>query len=182
MNIKANIFYRKKKELLDEEFKYMILSLQFYVNKKEDLIITYSDDKKEFFLYHTNKFKSKYKDEKIIYILKNWAKMINGDLKDVYNHIFEVLSENSKEEIKKDFLSKINLSNDDFEKFYNDFLLFKDNLIPELVSKKLIEENSFFQTFTESFFHNYYVFENYKNYNLIKMEKYIKKLKYEDIK
>jgi hypothetical protein len=52
MNIKEEIFNRKKKKLLDEDIRYMILSLQYYINKVEDLFLVYNTKNNEFIFFH----------------------------------------------------------------------------------------------------------------------------------
>jgi hypothetical protein len=72
MNIKANIFERKKKKLLgDDDIRKMILNLQFYIDKSLDLHLVYDTKKEEFLFYHSNKFTPKNKNEKLVYTLKN---------------------------------------------------------------------------------------------------------------
>lgn len=180
MNIKEIIFEKKKDELLSE-FRDMISAIQFFVDKKEDLIITYVDSKKDFFIYHSNKFIQKYKNEKVVYILKNWAKRNNIDYSNIYEHIYLTLLENSKEDIKNWIINELYVNNEDFDKFYDDFLFHKDDWNQESIIKMLVEKNPFFWNFINNFFYTEYLLENSKNPNLVKMEKFIKKLKYKDI-
>lgn len=184
MNIKEAIFNRKKKKLLDEDIRYMILSLQYYINKKEYLYLVYNIKNNEFLFYHWNDFKTKNKDEKIIYTIKKWVKMENIDYTDTYNQILINLDKD-KNEIK-DFLKwEIKITDEEFEKLYEDLQISKEvtknEWIPEWLLINLSLRNKTFDSFLDKILHLEYIMENHHKLYFRKMEIYLKELKYEDI-
>ncbi|MGE4444135.1 MAG: hypothetical protein AB7E37_04045 [Candidatus Altimarinota bacterium] len=184
MNIKANIFERKKRELLNEDMRYMILTLQYYIDKNEDLNLVYNLKNNEFLFYHENNFKLKSKNEKLIYTLKNGAKKEKIDYSDTYNNIFSNL-DNDKNYVK-DFLSAdIQITDEEFEDFYNTLQDIKKETKNELSGEGFLnilsEENKTFNTFLDKILHLEYILEKHHSFYLRKIEIFLKKLKYEDI-
>lgn len=184
MNIKANIFSRKKRELLDEDIRYMILSLQYYVDKNEDLNLVYNLKNNEFLFYHENNFKIKNKNEKLIYTLKNWSKKEKIDYSETYNNIF--LNLNKDKNDIKDFLSSdIQITDEEFEDFYSNLQYIKKETKNELSSEWFLnllnKRNKTFNTFLDKILHLEYILENHHKFYLKKIEIFLKKLKYEDI-